>query len=585
MKKILIGVITAILILSFSLTAFAAPTITKVFVDENGDMYFFGTFDSGAKTAGLMVTTKDGNAWYPIHTSNFYKANTYGRKFGICLKDPEGKLAANGTFKVKAWEIDKFGGDVTGEEINIDPSNNPATVVERDVIFTNLYGAGTALEGFSNDIKEYNVTLPAGYLTYPDITADTNKKATDVEITYSDFNGDAPKATITATNGELEPNVFTINFTKTPAAVTDAKINVDNILNLTNKTALKNENNVNVRTDKLKAPTETSSTAVWYNRTDIYYQEFPDELLGATAVQVRRGLNEEFPADNSLSAYGDMMEFKINHTADVYVHIDNPGNFSWLTANGFAPSDVTVQRWNSNIQMYKKTVVVEPGTTETISIGYFKGTTSEPSILVKFRDTLPEASGMIENAKIYKTSDDSYKADVTVLKNIQQVSFKDPTLEGTDLYAASNLVGAVKPFRGRDYYLYNSPMLNGSDYLKLGYTWADVTGSSSESYYCTFDLTESATIYVNMWNVPGNRDRLYAANPWLSGYDWIYEDEGFETGLIKDNKLDTKEFGFVKSVEVEKGKEVKTIKVGPFINPTNANDQYTFPMIYIKPLD
>ena len=132
-------------------------------------------------------------------------------------------------------------------------------------------------------------------------------------------------------------------------------------------------NNENVKTAKLKTPTETSSTAVWYNRTDIYYQEFPEELLGATAVQVRRGLNEELPVNNSLSDYGDMMEFKINHTADVYVHIDNATSFTWLTANGFTPSDVTVKRWNSNIQMYKKTVVVEPGTTETISIGYFKG--------------------------------------------------------------------------------------------------------------------------------------------------------------------------------------------------------------------
>ena len=65
----------------------------------------------------------------------------------------------------------------------------------------------------------------------------------------------------------------------------------------------------------------------------------------------------------------------------------------------------------------------------------------------------------------------------------------------------------------------------------------------------------------------------------------IYEDEGFETGYIKDGVLQTKKFGFSKTIEVEEGKEVKTIKVGPFINPTNASDQYTFPMIYVKPLE
>lgn len=581
MKKLISLLIGLTLVLALAISVSASPKITNMFVDENGDMYFFGTLDYEAKNGGLYVKYGNKEKYYNIHSANYYHCKTYGYKFGMCLKDPNEILKNYDEISVQIWEKDKLDGNVFSDKVIIDPKNNPATVLERDVILNSISINGEALADFSNDTKEYTVTLPAGYLTYPDVECVANKIYSDVEITYSDFNSDAPTATITVTNGDLEPNVFTINFVKTPAVVTNAKLN-DNIVTKDGAALPDNQNVVNINSVNLR----DDAVKVWPDRPATLFTGVPAELLGATTVRVNMDLKNYVPADYSQAANGNMMEFKINQTADVYTYIQNASNFGWLSQNGFKLSDVKITLGTTTVTLYKKTVVVEPGTTETVSIGYFKGTTDAPVTIVKFRDTLPEASGMIENAKIFKKSDDSFIANVAVLNNIQQVTFKDTTLTGKELYAASNLVGAVKPFRGRDYYLYNSPMLNGSSYLKLGFKWSDVTSSSTEPYYCTFDLTKSAKIYVNLWNVPGNRDNMYKANPWLSGYDWIYENKGFETGYIDtEGRLQTKGYGFVKTIEVDEGKEVKTIKVGPFMNPTSTTNQDTFPMIYIQPLD
>ncbi len=437
---------------------------------------------------------------------------------------------------------------------------------------------GVPINNFKSETENYTVSLNPGYMTYPEIVVNTKDASAQVEITNTPFEDLIPVSNISVKNGNSEKN-YIITYEKEEPSVFDAKINVDKIKNTTGVDIPSASQKVT--TDVLRDPVTESPTLVFNNRTDIVYESVPETLLGATAVQVTRDLAKELPANYDYSSYGDMMEFKVNRSCDVYIHIDNPSAFSWLNANGFMITDVKVKRWGSEVTMYKKSVTVEPGGEATVSLGYVKGGTSEPTILVKFLDKLPDKE-LIENAKIYKNTDNSFIANVEILKNIEKYSFADDSLEGTALYAESNLVNKKKAFTAswRNYYLHFCDTLAGSDYLKLGYTWQDITGSGSVPYYCTFDLTRNATLYVNMWNFAYNKDLLYNTNPWLSGYNWIDEDQGFEVGYIKDGSLTTKKFGFYKTYTVEPGETV-TVKVGPFVNPTNG-DQYTFPMIFVK---
>jgi len=459
------------------------------------------------------------------------------------------------------------------------PYAHSAVIFSNDADVENIILDGVPVENFNKDTKSYTVYLNPGYMTYPEIVVETSDSSATVEITNTPFTDDAPTTVINVKNGNSEEN-YTVSYIKEAPAVFDMKINTDNIKNTTGVDI--SEANCKITTDILRDPALDTATRVWNNRPDCIYNEFPEFLLGATAVQLTRNLAIELPANYDYASYGDMMEFKVDRSCDIYVHIDNPTGFPWLSANGFLPSDVKVKRWNSEISMYKKTVYVDPGESATVSLGYIKGGTTEPTILVKFLDELPEKE-LIENAKLYKATDDSFITNVTVLKDVKQYGFVNGTLEGTALYAESNLEGAVKPFTAswRNYYLHISEMLEGSDYLKLGYTWADVTGSGSVPYYCTFELTKSATVYAHLWNFAANKDKLYDANPWLSGYEWINEGGDFEVGYIKDGVLSTKSYGFKKTYTIDPGETV-TITVGPFIHPTNPTDQYTHPFVFVK---
>lgn len=535
---------------------------------EPGEVNVSATVRSltAGKKATLVVCVYDDNEMVALETNEAAALNA----------GKASSLTATITVPESADSLIAFLWDDTN---SLFPYTRSAVLQSNNADVTGILLDGVEIDNFDTDKQNYTVSLNPGYMTYPEIVVNTKDASTKVEITNTPFEDLFPVSNISVKNGNSQKN-YTIVYEKEEPSVFGAKINVENIKNTTGVELTSASQKVT--TDTLRDPAVDSPTLVFNNRTDITYEVVPENLLGATVVQVTRDLAKQLPANYDYASYGDMMEFKVNRSCEVYVNIDNPTSFPWLNANGFMVSDVKVKRWGSEVTLYKKIVYVEPGEEVTVSLGYVKGGTSEPTIIVKFLEKLPDKE-LIENAKLYKDTDDTFITNVSILKNIAKYSFADDTLEGTALYADSNLLNKKKAFSAsfRNYYLHFCDELSGADYLKLGYTWADVTGSSSVKYYCTFELTKTATVYVNLWNFAFNKTLLYNANPWLSGYDWIDEDEGFEVGYIKDGLLITKKFGFYKTYTVDPGETV-TVKVGPFINPTNASDQYTFPMIFVK---
>ena len=118
MKRILTVLLALTLVLSLTLTSFAAVTINFSFkaLDENGDeyVYHFGTFDPATdKEVGLQV----GDNEYPLDDAAYEKAVSVGGKFGIGLIDKNNVYG--GEYTVTPYTKDGSDVKTTAQNINV----------------------------------------------------------------------------------------------------------------------------------------------------------------------------------------------------------------------------------------------------------------------------------------------------------------------------------------------------------------------------------------------------------------------------------------------------------------------------------
>lgn len=574
-KKIYRVLLAAVMILSLSFSAFAYDAYissgdvrvkTVTFTDAEGNALTSLTpgemkvstsirANAAGKTATLIACAYQGAEMVAMEKTAVTLAAKKNTPVSLTLTVP------TGADQVKAFVWDDLDG--------IYPYSQNAVFASGNVNVREILIDGVPLENFSNNTLQYTVPVNAGYLDYPEMIVRTEDASAKAEITTTDFAENAPVATIAVTNGTAS-KTFTLTYEKAAPAVTNAKVNVADIKALTGKEIT--EANAKVTTDILRKPvidgsSVTNQTLMWNNRSDIYYKAFPDKLEGATVIQLTRNLGGQLDANYNYSSNNGLMDFEINRSAEIYVHIDNAANFSWLPAAGFADGGATVTRcWGTSdkdLTYWKKTVDVNPGETQKVSIGYFKGGDSEPTIIVKFLDKAPETE-MIQNAKFY-TGTGTLITDKTVkiTKNVQ------PTDTTIKAYWPS----------WRTQTLVVPEVAAGADYLPMGNSWNDITGNESTSYYCTFELTKTATVYVGMW-INGTEAEQREANPWLEGYTYI--PSGFTVGTRNDTTTSTKDYGFQKTFEVNPGETV-TVTVGPFRTPKRPSDPYTAPYVFVKP--
>ena len=105
MKKILCSLMAMVVIVSFSLTAFAETSVNYTFVDTDGFIYHFGQFDDGDTDAGIIVNGKPfslKNGIYKGEYANaFVDAKTKNNLFGMGFIVNEGKnFLCTGYWKV-----------------------------------------------------------------------------------------------------------------------------------------------------------------------------------------------------------------------------------------------------------------------------------------------------------------------------------------------------------------------------------------------------------------------------------------------------------------------------------------------------
>lgn len=580
-KKIYKALLAAVMILSLSVSVFAydayisagdvkVKTVSFTDAENNpltslaaGEMKVSTSVraDVSGKSATLIACAYQGQEMIAMEKFTTTLEEKKSTSMSLMLTVPEG------ADQVKAFVWDDLNG--------IYPYSQSAVFASGNVNVREILIDGVPLEGFSNDTASYNVNVNAGYLDYPEMTVRTEDASAKAEITTTDFAVENPVATIKVTNG-ANSKTFTVTYTKKAPAVTNAKLNADDFKRVTG-TDLDSAEQVKLAVlnkPVMNGTTPTSSTAFWYDRSNnVYFSAFPEELEGATVVQTSSSLKGRFPtATEYQAAYpneGGLLDFEINRSADVYVYVQNATACNWLSNAGFvAGGEATTATvmWGTTpntCEYWKKTVIVQPGKTEKISLGYFKNGNMGPSAIVKFLDRAPETE-MIQNAKFYNSTTDAViDKTVKITKNV------DPS---------DTTVNAYWP-TWRTQTLIIPSQVAGADYLPMGAKWGDITDVDDQSYYCTFELTKSATVYVGMW-INGSEEEQRNANPWLEGFEFI--PSGFTVGRIESGTPGSKDYGFKKTFEVNPGETV-TVTVGPFGTPKRPSDPYTAPYVFVKP--
>ncbi len=148
MKRILTVLLALTLVLSLTLTSFAAVTINFSFkaLDENGDeyVYHFGTFDPATdKEVGLQV----GDNEYPLDDAAYEKAVSVGGKFGIGLIDKNNVYG--GEYTVTPYTKDENYVKSTASAIKVVESEYtlPEITYDEPVLALNGYGSLTIENG------------------------------------------------------------------------------------------------------------------------------------------------------------------------------------------------------------------------------------------------------------------------------------------------------------------------------------------------------------------------------------------------------------------------------------------------------
>ena len=212
MKKLITAVLAVALIFSSFSSAFAAVTISNIFVDEDGTHYFFGRFDyTKAEDAGLEVNGKDYNLnqggmdYNDLPTALWASAKRSGR-FGIGLKDSNG-IIGNGTAEVKPYEIID-GEKVYGESVIFNGADSKTPV--GDDVITSITVGEDVIRGVSSSISEYYYgldILPEEAASLPTVTVDTENEIISEE-TVSELGGFTRKITVKYNEKEYVYNIY-----------------------------------------------------------------------------------------------------------------------------------------------------------------------------------------------------------------------------------------------------------------------------------------------------------------------------------------------------------------------------------------
>lgn len=365
---------------------------------------------------------------------------------------------------------------------------------------------GKTIEGFSNDVTEYTVTLDPEYNEYPTITVRALDSSAKIDITelYS-FTSSVKQiaAKITSQSG-VKSKTFIITFKQEKPVVSNIVLN--NVSATCNTDVLSEPvwtenpptaapvNNGTTNYTSSNLPSE--STGIYTDKED-YYISISPEIKDGTVISFPSSLKDVANATDSTNT--KLVSFDINHTADVYVAVYSDTSYTQLSNAGFSFAGVKAYRISPSsssyvyggVNFFKRSYNVEKGKTTRVEIPYTKSSAMY-SVVVKFTD----GKSRISNAKYtYKSGSsvsvetNKYYEPVTAYgapSNVYSCLFKTECFSDNAYHTMYML---PKEAQGADALVL--PMYLGSKNIqKISFT-LNRTGTV---YFCWRDIDNNTTI-------------------------------------------------------------------------------------------
>ncbi len=436
-----------------------------------------------------------------------------------------------------------------------------------------IYIGDDKLENFSTDKTDYEITVSAGYLTFPEINPKIKNSGVKSEITYS---GSFPlqlgktataELKLTSQDGTVS-KTYRITMRQEEAVVTNAESAVAT---------------VGVKTDLAEPEfvtepsTPISDTALTdgYGANDLkghaLYTDraypfifIPANLLGTTVISTNLSYKSDYNHNKGNDTLENGISFDINRTATVYMIVTSY-NSEWIDKEGFVTDSSIKLNWISqnNTQgrlftdsgIVKKTVKVKPGETVTVRTG---------PVAYGFVDF--SNGNTVSGAKLKKS--ESEEIQLTVLKKLYNADYY------TELHP--KYTGNLDNYKTAVGFISDRPTYYSTDFpeelldatgiafplnFRVLYSYA---GNPENADAITFDIDSSADVYVFY---PAEMDNM----PWMSSAGFEEMDgENFKIKyVLGQNSMYTTKV-YKKQYDVQPGETVK-VELGGFPAASGSN--------------
>lgn len=261
-----------------------------------------------------------------------------------------------------------------------------------------IYADGRLLSDMGGDDSEGEIVFPASRSRAPEISAVARDMSAKIEIDEVVSIPQDVKIKVTSAGGAEK--VYTLSLKLEDGEISNAYLlDKDGNQNALKKDVLRLPDYGNglkpgdAGFDLITAVPE-SCTYVYNDRTNLYYYDIPENLIGKTVLQASRQLlaydEKHIDKNNGKAIMGG---FDINRSANIYVYGVNE-NTDWIVSEGYkrAPDSFKLSRTQSTAaayfpEVFVKTVMVNEGETVRVNLGNATSTAGVNScyhILVDF---------------------------------------------------------------------------------------------------------------------------------------------------------------------------------------------------------
>ena len=413
---------------------------------------------------------------------------------------------------------------------------------------------------FSADKTAYEITVSAGYLTFPEVAPRIRNSGVASEVSYSGSFplelGETATAVLKLTSQDGATfKTYTITMRQEEAAVTNAasavaKVGVKaNLAEPTFVTEPSTPISDSALTDGYGA-NDLKGHALYTDR--VYPFIFvPSNLLGTTVISTNLSYKSDYNYNNGNDTLENGISFDINRTATVYMLVSSYSS-AWIAQEGFVTDSSIKLDWISqnNTQgrlftdsgIVKKTVAVEPGETVTVRTG---------PVAYGFVDF--DDGDIVSNAKLKKSETEEIALTVNhKLYNADYYTQMHPKYTGNlDNYKTA--VGFISDRPA--YYSTEFPEeLMDAEGIAFPLNFRVIhpyAGNVENTDAITFDINHSANVYVFY-------PSTIEAMPWMldTGFEEV-EDESFKIKYVWGSNSAYTVKAFKKQYDVQPGETVK----------------------------